>query len=368
LKIFISSVIGGFEDFREAAAEAIATLGHQVTRSEDFSATPDSPQIACLAGIRQADVVVVLLGARYGPVQASGMSATHEEFAEARATKPTLVFIQAGITPEPEQATLIQEARDWSGGGIAPGFRDPDDLKAKLIRGLHELELSRAAGTADPDEMLNRARGLIPASNSVNETSLILAVASGPRQPVLRPTELEDRQLARDLMQDALFGDAALLDAADGTSTRVQGSVLSIEQARARIAIDTEGSITIVRPTHRNRGWDGSLTALIDEDIKEDLDRGLRFADRLLERIDPTRRLTHVALVAALLRGSYTAWRTRAEHAASPTSMTMNMSGRDEAVAVLAPPSRPRPALHHQASELAADLTAVLRRQATERS
>jgi hypothetical protein len=365
LKIFISSVIGGFEDFREAAAEAIGTLRHQVTRSEDFSATPDSPQIACLAGIRQADVVVVLLGARYGPVQASGMSATHEEFAEARATKPTLVLIQGGITPEPEQASLIQEARDWSGGGIAPAFRDPDDLKAKLIRGLHELELSRAAGTADPEEMLNRARALVPASNSVNETSLVFAVASGPRQPVLRPTELEDRQLARDLMQDALFGDAALLDAADGTSTRIDGSFLVIEQARARIAIDAEGSIVIVRPTRRNRGWDGGLTALIDEDVREDLERSLRFADRLLERIDPTRRLTQAAPVAGLLRAGYTAWRTRAEHAASPSSMSMNMDGRDDLIATLTPPARPRPALRHQVSELAQDLTAVLRRQAT---
>jgi Domain of unknown function (DUF4062) len=367
LKIFISSVIGGYESFRKAAAEAIGTLGHQVIRSEDFSATPDSPQIACLAGIRQADAVVVLLGARYGPVQGSGMSATHEEFREARATKPTLAFLQDGITPDTKQAELIKEARDWSGGGIAPAFGDADDLKAKLIRGLHELELSRAAGTAEPGEMLNRARGLVPASNSVNETCLVLALASGPRLPILRPTELADRQLARDLMQDALFGDAALLDAADGTSTRIHGSVLSIDQARARIAIDVEGSITIVRPTHRDRGWDGSLTALIDEDIKEDLDQGLRFADRLLERIDPTRRLTHVAPVAALLRGTYMAWRTRAEHAASPHSMTMNMGGGDEVLAVLAPPSRPRPALHHQASELAADLAAVLRRNATER-
>lgn len=367
MKVFISSVIGGFEEFREAAATAIQTLGHQVVRSEDFPATTHSPQVACLAGIRQSDSVVVVLGARYGPVQPSGLSATHEEFREARGTKPTLVFVQQGITPEPQQADLIAEARDWVGGGIAPSFRDADALQGATIRGLHELELSRAAGTVDPAEMLDRARGLVPPSNAVSETSLVVAVASGPRQAVLRPSELEDRQLARDLMQAALFGDAALLDAADGTSTRVRGAALIIEQARAQIALDVEGSIVIVRPTRRNRGWDGGLSAIIEEDITQDVELGLRFAYLLLELIDTTNRLTHVAPVAALLRGGYSAWRTREEHAASPTSMTMNMSGREDAVATLTPPTRPRPALRHQVTELAQDLTTLLRQSSVER-
>lgn len=367
MKVFISSVIGGFEEFREAAATAIRTLGHQVVRSEDFAASTHSPQLACLAGIRESDAVVVVLGVRYGPVQASGLSATHEEFREARDTKPTLVFVQHGVSPEPEQSALIAEARDWVGGGIAPSFQDPDSLEAEMIRGLHELELSRAAGSADPSEMLNRARDLVPPSNSVGETSLVVVVASGPRQAVVRPTELEDRQLARDLMEAALFGDAALLDAADGTSSRVHGAALMIEQARARIALDAEGSIVVVRPTRRNRAWDGGLSAIIEEDVMQDVELALRFAHHLLERIDPTHRLTHVAPVAALLRGGYSAWRTRAEHVASPNSMTMNMSGRDDAVATLTPPTRPRPALRHQVTELAQDLTTLLRQSSVER-
>jgi hypothetical protein len=307
------------------------------------------------------------LGGRYGPVQASGLSATHEEFREARSSKPTLVFVQQGISAESQQAALIAEARDWAGGGIAPSFRDADVLQAAIIRGLHDLELSRAAGTADPAEMIERARGLIPPSNSVSDTSLAVAIACGPRQAVLRPTELEDRQLALDLMQAALFGDAALLDAADGTSTHVRGATLFIEQVRGRIGISAEGSILVVRPAHRNHGWDAGLSAVIEEDVTEDLVLALRFADQVLERIDPTSRLTHIAPAVALLRRAFSAWRTRAEHAANRNSMTVNVSGRDDAFAELTPPARPRPALRHQATELAQDLTALLRRSSTER-
>jgi hypothetical protein len=68
----ISSMISGLESFRDAAADAARTIGHEVRRSEDFAASTLSPQRVCLEGVRWADVVVVLLGARYGDVQLIG--------------------------------------------------------------------------------------------------------------------------------------------------------------------------------------------------------------------------------------------------------------------------------------------------------
>ena len=64
MNVFISSPIPGLQPFREAAARAAAALRHEVKRSEDFGAAADTPQQACLAGVRWADVVVLLLGAR----------------------------------------------------------------------------------------------------------------------------------------------------------------------------------------------------------------------------------------------------------------------------------------------------------------
>ena len=48
MKVFLSSVITGFTVYREAAADAIGTLDHTVVRSEQFAASADSPQVACL--------------------------------------------------------------------------------------------------------------------------------------------------------------------------------------------------------------------------------------------------------------------------------------------------------------------------------
>src|SRR5437867_11552552 len=114
MKIFISSLVSGFEPFREAAKSAVVTLRHEPIMAEDFGSQPNSPQVACLQGVRSADLVILLLGARYGYSQgASGLSPTHEEYLEARDTKPMLVFVEGGIEREPEQARFLSEVQAW---------------------------------------------------------------------------------------------------------------------------------------------------------------------------------------------------------------------------------------------------------------
>jgi hypothetical protein len=102
MKIFISSLILGMDPFRAAAREAVTTLRHEPIMAEDFGASPNSPQIACLTGVRQADLVVSMLGKDYGALQPSGLSATHEEYREAKGQKPVLAFVQSGVDREPK--------------------------------------------------------------------------------------------------------------------------------------------------------------------------------------------------------------------------------------------------------------------------
>lgn len=69
MKVFISSMITGYEAERDAAEAAITVLGHQAVRAEQFTAFAATPQRACLAGVRDAGVVVLILGDRYGATQ-----------------------------------------------------------------------------------------------------------------------------------------------------------------------------------------------------------------------------------------------------------------------------------------------------------
>lgn len=153
--------------------------------AEDFGAQPHSPQVACLDGLRQSDVMVLILGERYGATQPSGSSATHEEYREAKGRKPILAFVQEGVTREPDQAAFVREVQGWEGGLFRGGFADAVDLQPKITRALHEWQLANAVGPLDPQELLGRANALMPREQRGFQsltTSLVISVVGGPTQ------------------------------------------------------------------------------------------------------------------------------------------------------------------------------------------
>ncbi len=88
MKVFISSLIAGMEEYRRAAKEAVEQRRHEGVMAENFSASPKSPQVACLDGLRQSGLMILILGAPYGSKQLSGFSATHEEYNDAKGFPP----------------------------------------------------------------------------------------------------------------------------------------------------------------------------------------------------------------------------------------------------------------------------------------
>jgi hypothetical protein len=66
VKVFISSVRTGLEEERDALPGLIAALGHEATRFEDYTAMNLPSRQACLAGVEDADVYLLLLGEHYG--------------------------------------------------------------------------------------------------------------------------------------------------------------------------------------------------------------------------------------------------------------------------------------------------------------
>ncbi len=363
MKVFISSLVAGMEEFRDAAAHAVHTLGHEAIRAEDFGARPDSPQIACLEGVRQAEALILILGGRYGVVQSSGLSATHEEYREARERCPVLVMVQDGVERENAQAEFLREVRDWAQGHYTGSFASAAQLRDAVTRALHELEIAHATGPVDPNEMLTRAIALLPQPSHASGAGarLALALAGGPVQSVLRPAQLEAQELRERLHQMALFGETAVLSTQEGTDIGLQNETLLFEQPHRAIAISETGSIRFLAAIPPpGRGF----SVIIDEDVRDLIARFLRFANAVLADIDPVNHLSHVAIAGTILDAGHLAWRTRAEHDRSPNSVSMNIFGDGAQEPVhLAPPHRTRSALRLNAAELVDDLTVKLRRR-----
>ena len=365
MKVFVSSLITDYESIRDAAASGAATLRHAIIRAEDFGASPHSPQSACLAGVRGADAVVLILGSRYGHVQESGLSATHEEYREARDTRPVIVFVEAGIDPEPAQAAFIREVRGWEHGHFTAEFHDPTDLRDKVIRALHDYALATASAALDEAELVERAHRLVPSSRNVSGTELVIAITGGPRRAVLRPAELENPQLHRFMMAEALTGEHAVLSPTRGTDVSMSGDSVRLVQEHgvAVAALDEEGSLLIVQPAVDREVWRSVIASIIEEEIQERVARVLRFSGQILDHVDGAQRLTHVAVVVAMRGAGHMPWRTREEQQRSPNAATMSMRASEEVAVTLSPPVRRRAALLYDTQRLAEDFVVRLRRE-----
>ena len=370
MKIFISSLISGFEPFRQAARAAVSTLRHEAVMAEDFGAQPNSPQIACLQGVRSADLVILIVGEHYGTVQGtSGVSPTHEEFLEARDTKPVLVFVQEGVTRDAQQAKFLSDVQGWQKGYFRSGFKTAEQLKDLVTGAIHDYQLAHAAAPLDIAALTQAAIDLLPNSrnaNSVQSPVLNLAVAGGPLQRILRPAELEEQKLVKALHQQALFAEPRLFDSTKGMETDIDGSALYLEQeSGARIQLNEQGALVLrlplENPARRRHGGFGGGFALIEEMVVLQLTAAIAYAAWALELIDPTQRLTHVSLAATIDASEHMSWRTQAEDDASPNSGTMGFGGGEARPPISV--DRPRAALRFDAVRLAEDLMVPLRRQ-----
>lgn len=373
VKVFISSLISGFQPFRSAAKAAIETLRHQPVMAEDIGARPDSPQIACLQGVRESDLVVLILGERYGVVQGtSGLSPTHEEFHEARDHKPVLVFVQEGIEREANQEAFVAEVQAWQSGYFRSGFKTAAELRDAVTRAIHDHQLANATGPHDPHKLVQAAEAQLPRPRSnqrADTPTLHLAIAGGPSQRLLRPARLEDRELSEFIQREALFGAQRIFDKAKGTEESIESAALVLRQDRGgRVQLDETGSLLMSLPLDgskdRTRSGFG-LFAIIEETVVQRLSTALAFANVLFDHIDPTQRLAHIAVAATIDASDHLGWRTQAEQDATPNSGTMRMGG-DEGL----PPvhlQMPRAKLRLAAHELAEDLMVGLRRQRMDR-
>jgi hypothetical protein len=362
MRVFISSLISGMETIRASASEAVTTLRNEPVMAEDFGAQPNSPQIACLKGLRQADLVALILGEHYGAIQPSGLSATHEEYREAKGKKPVIAFVQDGISPDPQQAAFIKEVQGWEGGLFRGSFTAPSDLKIALTRALYDYALTTAVGPVDQEDLVRRAELFLPKERrgfSSSNATLNLAVAGGPRQSVLRPIEIENPVLADAIHQEALFGANRVFDPSAGVARELEDETLVLKQERGtQIAVNEEGSVFISIPVRESSR---TMPELVHEFVQSQCAIALGFATWLLDHIDPTQRLSHVAVAVSLMNADHMGWRSQRESEAEPNRISLGASGSGNRLPVHV--NRPRAALRLGAANLVEDLIVPLRRQ-----
>jgi len=206
--------------------------------------------------------------------------------------------------------------------------------------------------------MLDRVQSIVRAGpRGTNRLSVV--VARGPRQRVIRPTELESPMFTNDLIECALSNSVALFDRMLATQRTVLHNALLLEQDEVSVYVDELGSIRVIQATSPRRRWDEpGVPDVLREDVQQQIVRAIKFSSRTLDSLDPRRQLTEATIVAALIDTEYIIWRTRKQRTEDPNAGSTSMTAPNEIIAFAEPALGSRGSLISRAVELAEDFVA----------
>jgi hypothetical protein len=92
-RVFVSSISQGLEETRVQIISDLTKAGYDTGAMEQFGAQSPPPIEVCLREVRRADVLVLIVGPRYGSLLPQGISYTQAEYREARSAGiPVLAF------------------------------------------------------------------------------------------------------------------------------------------------------------------------------------------------------------------------------------------------------------------------------------
>lgn len=190
----MSSVVGSYGEFRTAAKAAIDALDHDPVLMElTHPASASPPQQECFAQVEDSDVVVMLLGARYGALQQSEKSATHEEWEHARLhNKPILLFVEDmdARDRDPDQEAFLEEIGVWEDGSLWKSYSTPVSLVTEVANALKAHESRSQDAVAVSIERLplpcrERLESLRESSPALADRLVELLCDPASRQPTV---------------------------------------------------------------------------------------------------------------------------------------------------------------------------------------
>lgn len=246
--VFISSVISGFEEYRQAAKEAVELLDHRPVMSEYLAARPYSSNVACINEVEQSDTYILILGSKYGSETDEGISVTHAEFRAAQtANRPILAFVQQ-CEMEPKEVAFKEEVEAYQGGVFRASFATAQELKDQVIRALRQLEtMSQAVSEEEFKGRIDAVLGDFR-DDWNDDPELILTFLPQPERMV----DIVGLEAELDAIFHTLCN-AGLSKFRDGYEPKIEPHWTGLETGKIRIACFPDGMIVLLtNPTIEN--------------------------------------------------------------------------------------------------------------------
>lgn len=138
-RVFVSSVMEEFIEFRQAAKRGIMNAGGEPVLIEDYPSIPSSSRNVCLDAVRSSDIYLAVVGERGGWKAPSGKLVVEEEYDEAKQLKKrALIFIQ-DIDHDEDAKGFIVKVSDYIQGEYRKKFKKSVELQLLVEDALRPL-------------------------------------------------------------------------------------------------------------------------------------------------------------------------------------------------------------------------------------
>jgi len=236
-RVFVSSVIEGFADYRTAARKGIeAAGGTPVMVNEDLPSQITSSRNACLTAIESSDYVLSIVGKRGGWTTPSGRLVVEEEFEHARVhNRPVLAFVQD--TPRDADAEhFVRRLSDYVDGMFRTKFQTPTDLEEQVERAVQERLANVSPRNVEGRDLSSYFEAERHSSGAATMLRLVL-------EPERQEEVIDPVKIASPRSMPSAYGTAKNQDAARHQSDRSraaparrgQGTGRGARQARASL-------------------------------------------------------------------------------------------------------------------------------------
>lgn len=341
-RVFVSSIIQGFEAFREAARRGIeAAGGEPVLVNEDLPSLATSSRNACLDAVDSCDHFLISVGERGGWVAPSGKLVVEEEYEHALSRRlPVFAFLQ-DTERDADAERLARTLSDFVDGAFRRTFSTSDELQREVERALR----THLAGTPRHTKMPRSTDDYYATPYGVQFTTMLRLVLIPDREEeVIDPLTMGSEEFKRRVQEIAHSHGVRLLSYERPKSTQLSKSSLVVTQTEAngrhgegehvRLELTEAGELIIDANVSGRRKRDlrhdtlGSMVVAI-EDIENVLRLCFQFATAFYDDRDPYKRHQGFAYNVGL---SCLEHRTLERNPQPRQSYTMSMRNRNAVI------------------------------------
>ncbi|MBW2045504.1 MAG: DUF4062 domain-containing protein [Deltaproteobacteria bacterium] len=301
-RVFVSSVIEDFKEYREAARKGILLAGGEPILIEDYPSLTVSPRDACLDGVVSSDILLSIIGERAGSLAPSGKLVVEEEYEEARQRNLCILVFVKTIKRDQQAENFVNRLSEYVNGVFRTTFITPDELQKAVEKALAPI----IQHNKNPGVNMNMINEKLRNPYKIHDEASMRFLLTPERiDEFIDPVSLESPALKHQLFEIGHSPQVELFSYERPKKIELETNsivILQSEEGRhrdiveeVRLEVTTEGFIIIdINVTGfmpKTQGHDlMSFMVIIEGDISTRLKKCFAFAGNFLQDKDPFKR------------------------------------------------------------------------------